>query len=505
MQNNPINVALENAEMVAPTKTEKPRPLMRELPPANAFPVDALGTILGNAARAIHNKVQAPMAIGGQSVLAAATLAVQGFADVELPTGHTKPISNFFITNAESGERKTGCDNEALLPIRQREKSLRDLYDVEFPSYANDKAAWDKAREQIINKNKGSRSAIKSGLDALGDAPAIPLQPLLTCQEPTFEGLCLLYSTGHPSLGIFANEGGQFIGGHGMSDDNKLRTATGLSIAWDGEPIKRVRRGDGISILNGRRLAVHLMVQPDVASIMLTDQLLSSQGLLSRLLVSAPDTAAGSRFWKEILPESEAALKLYSSRLLEIMEIPLPLAKGKINELEPRRLPLSSKARKLWIDFADHIERVIAPSGEFEAIRGLANKLPEHAARLAAIPTLINDIHAAEISGEQMEAGIELANHYASEALRLFGASRIHVDLLLAQKLLTWLKTAWTEPLVSLPDIYQRSPIAAIRDKAKASKIVGILEEHGHLQRIEGGAIVVGEKRRDVWQIVKEV
>jgi hypothetical protein len=40
--------------------------------------------------------------------------------------------------------------------------------------------------------------------------------------------------------------------------------------------------------------------------------------------------------------------------------------------------------RPLWIKFADHVERAIAAGGELESIRSLANKLPEHAARLAA-------------------------------------------------------------------------------------------------------------------------
>src|SRR5215813_9580287 len=88
---------------------EPPRPLMRELPPADPFPVDALGDVLGAAARAIHDRVQAPVAIGGQSVLGAATLAVQGHADVVLPIGNgqARPISSNFITVAASGERKS--------------------------------------------------------------------------------------------------------------------------------------------------------------------------------------------------------------------------------------------------------------------------------------------------------------------------------------------------------------------------------------------------------------
>src|SRR5690349_17601530 len=61
---------------------EPPRPLMRELPPADPFPLDALGDVLAPAARAIHDRVQAPLAICGQSVLAAATLVVQAHADI---------------------------------------------------------------------------------------------------------------------------------------------------------------------------------------------------------------------------------------------------------------------------------------------------------------------------------------------------------------------------------------------------------------------------------------
>jgi hypothetical protein len=74
-------------------KLEPPRPLLREMPPADPYPTDALGNVLAGAARAIHDRVQAPLAICGQSVLAAATLAVQGHANVQLPMGHAKPLS----------------------------------------------------------------------------------------------------------------------------------------------------------------------------------------------------------------------------------------------------------------------------------------------------------------------------------------------------------------------------------------------------------------------------
>ena len=68
-----------------------------------------------------------------------------------------------------------------------------------------------------------------------------------------------------------------------------------------------------------------------------------------------------------------------------------------------------------------------------------------------------------------MAAGITLAQHYVTEALRLFEASRVSDDLRLAQKLLTWLLVSWSENFVSLPDIYQKGP-NAIRDKNNRCK-----------------------------------
>src|SRR5262249_8637195 len=142
----------------------------------------------------------------------------------------------------------------------------------------------------------------------------------------------------------FATEGGQFIGGHGMADDAKLRTASGLSDAWGGVPIKRVRALDGSIVLPGRRVSMHLMAQPAVADLLFRDALLADQGLLSRLLVSSPDSAAGTRFQHEEQSTTERDLKRYGARLLDIFEKSMPLAPGKLNELDPRSLRLSSEA-----------------------------------------------------------------------------------------------------------------------------------------------------------------
>jgi hypothetical protein len=480
----------------------EPIPFLRELPPGEPFPVDVLGDVLGPAALGIHDKVRAPLGICGQSVLATATLATQAQANVELPTSQSRPLSSYFMSIGVTGERKSAADCEAAWPVRKREAALREKYDYEHSDYTNAHEAWEKAREEAKKKGKGDRAGIKAALDAIGARPDAPLFPLLTCTEPTYEGLIKAYGGGLPSLGIYCDDGGQFIGGHGMKDDAKLRTSTGLSRLWDGQPIDRVRGGDGVTVLPGRRLAMHLMAQPQVAALFLGDPLLAEQGLLSRVLVTAPESTVGARLWREPSEASVAAVKRYGARILQILEMPLPFGAGKRNELSPRTIPLSHSARGMWIGFHDHIEELLGGGAELEPVRGLANKLPEHAARLGAVLALVHDIQAAEVSDVELECGIALAQHYAAEAMRLFGASQVGGPLGEAQQLLEWLHAVWTAPLVSLPDIYQRGP-NWIRDVESARRVVSRLEDYGWLIRVEGGCAVEGVLRQDVWRIVK--
>jgi uncharacterized protein DUF3987 len=439
----------------------------------------------------------------GQAVLAAATLAVQGHADVELATGQIKPLSNFFLTVAASGERKTATDQLALAAVRKHEEMLAEKYAAERLAYLNDQAAWEAARKRAINAHKGNRRAIRDALNELGPEPTAPPLPVVTCPDPTFEGLTLAMQQGQPSMGVFSSEGGQFVGGHAMSDDNKLASAAAFSSSWDGEPIKRVRAKDGVTILPGRRLAMHLMVQPDVAVLLLSDALLADQGMLSRYLVTAPDSRAGSRFYKEPSPEWRARLFGYEQQMYSILQRPLPLADGKLNVLVPRVLRLSDDARTLLINFADQVEGRLGPGGEFKPISGLANKLPEHAARLAGVLTMFANPDAKEISLEAVENGIKLVRHYADEALRLFQAAKIDAKLRQAARLLDWLHHSWKEPNVSLPDIYQRGP-NFVGSRRAALDLVAILEVHRWLHKVPGGGVVAGEPRREVWRIVRD-
>ena len=490
----------EPKRFAAEADAGEPILLRREIPPGEPFPIDALGQALGDAARAIVDKVQCADGLAASSILAAASLAGQAHCDVIIPaTGAPKPLSLFLVSVAATGDRKSSADAEASWPMRQREKKLREIYEGASIDYRHAKRAYDTALAKA-EKGADDRYEVEAALRAVGDEPQAPLLPILTTDEPTIEGLAKLFEKGQPSLGLFSDEGGAFLGGHALASEHRLRTMAALSSIWDGSPIRRIRAGDGASILLGRRLALHLMLQPEASRGLLADAMAADQGLLSRILVCAPASRAGARFQKPLAATTELALRRYGARLLELLEKPTPLIPGTVNALEPHRLQFDVQAAAAWGRLADEIEKKLGAGGEYEPIRGFANKLAEHAARIAGVLALVDNPDAREIDAEPLGRAAAIVDFYASEALRLFEAGGVSAEILQAEKLLQWLET-WPEASIALVPIYQKGP-RSIRDKQTAKKVVKVLEDHGWLTKLEGGGHhVAGRTVREAWRI----
>ncbi len=136
--------------------------------------------------------IQAPAAICGNSLLAAADLAVQAHADVVID-GRVFPISEMFVTVGQTGERKSEADKVALRPLREYERALADKYGQDMLAYQRDHDAYEKTKQEALgSKQNKSYEAKRRALAELGEAPVRPLEPLLLCEEPTYEGLVKL-------------------------------------------------------------------------------------------------------------------------------------------------------------------------------------------------------------------------------------------------------------------------------------------------------------------------
>ena len=203
---------------------------------------------------------------------------------------------------------------------------------------------WDSERKRTLGEKEKDRTAREADLNALGPEPEAPLLPIVVTPDPTVEGLVKNMASLRPSLGLFSDEGGAFLGGVGMNPENRLKTVATLSSFWDGSPVSRLRAGDGGSLFLGRRLSVHLMAQPIAASTLLADPVANGQGILARFLIAEPESAIGTRTRLDWHPDSDGVLAQFATRIGELLRRPMPVRTD--GGLDPRLLPLSVRGTR---------------------------------------------------------------------------------------------------------------------------------------------------------------
>lgn len=439
--------------------------LREELP--KLFPFDGLGPLLGEAARAIANAVQAPDSLAGGSVLAAAAVAAQPHADVEMPHGQASPLSVFVVGAAESGARKSVVDDVANAPIEEmRRQDARD-------------------HSAKVAACKAERS--KPG--QCGDEPPPPRSVIVS--KATTEGLHrLLRSQSH--VGLFSPEGAEVVGGHSMQAEKRSAGIAWMLKAWGGNTLDSMTRGDGLSVLVGRRTSMHVLLQPVILQTLMADPLAQGQGLIARSLIAAPVSLAGTRIFREgqADPRALPAVRRFHEATAALLRTQLPLhPDGDGFELEPRRLPLSEGARAIWIEFYDEVERQQADGQSLAGVRAWASKAAEHAARIAAVVTMVSDPRSLEVTGEAMAGAIEVADFYLTEHVRLMGQSAERLALRRLHEMLIWLRGRGDS--VTHADILQRAPRSLRALQADGIKaVLAELEQRGYIRR-----------GSDVWEV----
>lgn len=433
-----------------------PLPLIREGDGRSDFPIDALGPMLGSAARAMANAVQCPPALAGNSVLASAALAVQGHADVTVD-GRDSPLALYVLSIAKSGERKTAVEKLANAPFVRKQRADQAIYKRELKAY----------RAMLKQLPKGSIE------------PDAPTDPTILVKDFTIDALVRGLIHGRPSQGIFLSEGGTFLGGYSMGKDSLLRTSSTLSDVWSGEGISQ-SRVTGRHTADCRRISIHLQVQPDIVADFVGNEQIQSQGFLQRFLMSQPESSIGSRRYATVNVKLEPAYQAYIARLDQLIDKPLNVDDN--GDLVLGTVVLSDAAYFLWIDAYNAIEQASAPDGLLENYQAYASKLPEQILRMAAIIALFEDPEVVEIPESTMQGAIVLAQHYLHEAMNLLlgPADRL---LSRAKELLDWLRRH--ESPIALRDVYRTGP-KFVRSAAQARELLEILISHGWVKRHDG-------------------
>lgn len=474
---------------------EKPIPLFKKDLPAKPFPLEPLGDLLGGAVNSLQRVVQAPDGICVQSVLAAANCAVQGYRNIEI-AGRIIPLSMFFVSIAESGERKSSADRLVLLEQKKFEQEKMKVFTDKYDKYLHDKRIYE------ASENAAKRTKRHAAFIAENKPPLPPTTPLLFCSDPTFEGLIKHLALGLPVVGIFSDEGGRILGGTGFQTENLLKSAASFSSLWDGGSIDRVRSGDGTTKIYGRRADMHLMIQPIVLKEIVKNPILRDQGLLARCLLSYPNSTSGSRFYKDEDLTLDACMLRFWQTIRRIIETDLPQHPSSTMGLEPPNLHLSEDAKAEYIAFHDETERQIGQRGSYAQIKGFSCKAGEHALRIAGTIHSIESFDELTIQVSTMKRAIEITRYYLDETLRIFSLESVPEEIELAEQLFNWMKEFSKQVnrhTLFSSEILQRSPNRC-REKKTANKLLKILTDHKYLLKLSDLEID-GKVRKDCWTL----
>ena len=154
------------------------------------------------ATEAIARKIQVPLSLAAQSVLAVTALAHQTHADVRLPHGHVHPLSLDLFTIAVTGDRKSSSDTEALQGLRRMERDCKEVFESKLEAWQIEHAAWEAQKRNIERKTKSTREERENELRKLGRAPERPLSPQVIFNDHTIEGLTKTWPNLQPSSGF---------------------------------------------------------------------------------------------------------------------------------------------------------------------------------------------------------------------------------------------------------------------------------------------------------------
>ena len=472
----------------------EPLPLTTQIDP-EPYPLDALPGIVRKAVEEVLSFTKAPIPLVASSSLGAIALAIQAHVDAKRADRLTGPASLFLLTIADSGERKSTCDNFFISAIKQYEQEQTELAKPKEKDYKAALDAWSAKRSGLMDKIKQFAKADKSTsnteikLQELEhNKPEPPLAPKLLRGDETPENLAWVLAREWPSGGVISSEAGVVFGSHGMGKDSIMRNLALLNILWDGGELSIGRRTTESFTVRGARLTIALQIQEATLRSFFdrAGGLARGTGFLARFLVAWPDSTQGFRPFKKA-PQNWPALTAFNQRITEILNTPVPINEDGI--LTPLLLNLDSKAHSAWVEFHDTIESQLKTGGELYDIRDVASKVADNTARLAALFKVFEDGMGGTVNSQCLQSASRIAAWHLNEARRFFGELAIGDEQKNAIMLNNWLlEYCHRENTETVPcrAVQQFGP-NPIRKRDKLEAAIQELKDLDRLEQVSNG------------------
>lgn len=472
----------------------EPLPLIEKIAPQK-YPVEALPPVIKAAVQEVIGFTKAPVALAAASSLSSLSIAIQGLVDVERDEKLTGITSLFLLTIADSGERKSTCDNYFTTPIREYEAEQIEQSKPYIKTYETALETWNAKRSGIMDairlnsKNGNDSSEQTQYLEELDKTKPIP--PKSTCMfyaDATPEAIAFGLANVWPSGGIVSAEAGVVFGSHGMGKDSIMRNLAMLNTLWDGSPLSIHRRTSESYTVRGVRLTVGLQIQ-EATLRSFFDQakgLPRGTGFLARFLIAWPESTQGTRLYNPP-PKSWPNLTAFHNRLKALLNI--KLEQNDLGELMPKMLTMSTQAKRLWIDFHDRVESQLASGRRFSDVRDVASKAADNVARLAALFHIFEGNSSLQIESESIQSATLIVEWYLYESLRFFGELAQPNDVANATCLDRWIIEYCKREKVdkiSRQKLSQSAP-SQLRGKILLQETIKTLVEHGRVRWIQEG------------------
>ncbi|MFC5431567.1 YfjI family protein [Paraburkholderia denitrificans] len=416
------------------------------------YPWEALPQTIRGAVIEMCKNDNLSVPIAAQAVLSAVSLACQDLILIDrgIDAGYKSVCSLFFLVVADTGSRKSRADQLVVKPIEEYDAARRAAFEEDMVAHELGQATL---RRQIRELEKAAGQLLRKfiTLPVGGDANAEKLaqkagemartveqklaelnRQFIELRAPRLQRV--LYSKipipqleqcmaqDWPAAGLFSDEAAGILNSRGESD------MASLDHLWDGAPVDVVggTKQESFSVRDPR-LTLSLMVQPVAFDRFLErkGELAKGIGLMSRLLLSRPETAYGSRLFVRPEDRSTVWLDRCNKRVQEL----LSHSHTSIEDRAENRKTLyfEPDAQQFWEGKYNEIERGMATKGKFENEREFANRVAEHAARLSALFHFFEcgDMSKPASTGlaipkSTVEAAFTVAEWYLNEFRRVF-------------------------------------------------------------------------------------
>lgn len=460
------------------------------------YPLDALPEIIRAAVEEVQNFVKAPVPLVASSALASLSLAIQAQVDTKRAERLVGPSSLFLLTIADSGERKSTCDNFFSEVIHEYDRLKASDAKPEINKYSAAIGAWQEKcsgiKEKIRKLAKDGKPTedLESDLHQLeNDKPVPPRIPRLMYSDTTPEALAYSLAKSWPSGGILSAEAGIVFGGHSMNKDSIMRNLALLNVLWDGGSVQIDRRTQESFVVRGVRLTIGLQIQAETLRNFFdrSGSLARGTGFLARFLISKPESTQGYRLFSES-PINWSALDKFNNRVRSILEKEVPIDEN--NMLSPHIVSLSDEAKVAWISFYNEIEQELSSGGELYEVRDVASKIAENAARLALIFHKANACENEVIGIDSMISATRIAAWHLSESRRFFGELALSDEVSDLLHLDRWIVNYCQKQktnILSRRDIQRNVTPSRLREKTPLDKALNELQLHGRVRIISDG------------------